>query len=73
MAEFSYIDLPPVIPIFPLAGALLLPGGQLPLNIFEPRYIAMTDYVLGNGRYLGMVQSKKENNLTKFDLKMQLH
>ena len=58
MSDFIDKELPPVIPIFPLAGALLLPGGQLPLNIFEPRYISMTDYVLGNGRYLGMVQSK---------------
>jgi Lon protease-like protein len=35
--------LPDVIPIFPLAGALLLPRGQMPLNIFEPRYLAMID------------------------------
>ena len=33
------VDLPPIIPLFPLAGALLLPRGQLPLNIFEPRYL----------------------------------
>ena len=36
-------DLPATIPVFPLAGALLLPRGQLPLNIFEPRYLAMID------------------------------
>ena len=35
------IDLPEVIPVFPLPGALLLPRGQMPLNIFEPRYLAM--------------------------------
>ncbi len=37
------IDLPEVIPVFPLPGALLLPRGQMPLNIFEPRYLAMVD------------------------------
>ena len=36
-------DLPEVIPVFPLPGALLLPRGQMPLNIFEPRYLAMVD------------------------------
>ncbi len=36
-------DLPKVIPIFPLSGALLLPRGELPLNIFEPRYLAMIE------------------------------
>ncbi|TGV73777.1 ATP-dependent protease, partial [Mesorhizobium sp. M00.F.Ca.ET.158.01.1.1] len=36
-------DLPLTIPIFPLEGALLLPGGRMPLNIFEPRYLQMVD------------------------------
>ena len=36
-------DCPAVIPVFPLSGALLLPRGQMPLNIFEPRYLAMVD------------------------------
>jgi Lon protease-like protein len=49
-------DLPRVIPIFPLQGALLLPRGQLPLNIFEPRYLAMTEDALGAGRMFGMIQ-----------------
>ena len=49
--------LPSQIPIFPLPNALLLPGGQLPLNIFEPRYLAMIEDALGvNGRLIGMVQ-----------------
>jgi Lon protease-like protein len=43
-------------PIFPLTGALLLPQGKLPLNIFEKRYIAMVDDALGAGRMLGMIQ-----------------
>lgn len=50
-------DLAGVIPIFPLPGALLLPRGQMPLNIFEPRYIAMIDAALMSGnRLIGMVQ-----------------
>jgi hypothetical protein len=45
--------LPSQIPIFPLPNALLLPGGQLPLNIFEPRYLAMIEDALGaSGRYM---------------------
>lgn len=47
---------PEIFPIFPLAGALLLPGGRLPLNIFEPRYLAMVDEALGAGRIFGMIQ-----------------
>jgi Lon protease-like protein len=50
-------DLPEVIPVFPLAGALLLPRGQMPLNIFEPRYLAMIDDALRDGhRLIGMIQ-----------------
>jgi uncharacterized protein len=48
--------LPEVFPIFPLSGALLLPHGRLPLNIFEPRYLAMTDDSLAAGRVFGMIQ-----------------
>jgi Lon protease-like protein len=50
-------DLPDVIPVFPLPGALLLPRGQMPLNIFEPRYMAMIDDALRSGyRLIGMIQ-----------------
>jgi Lon protease-like protein len=49
-------DLPTEISVFPLTGALLLPRGRLPLNIFEPRYLAMTMDALGRGRLFGMVQ-----------------
>src|SRR5208337_111322 len=48
--------LPEVFPIFPLTGALLLPQGRLPLNIFEPRYLAMTEDALAAGRMFGMIQ-----------------
>ena len=51
-------DLPQVIPVFPLDGALLLPGGQLPLNIFEPRYLNMFDDVMAGERMIGMVQTR---------------
>src|SRR6516225_4700182 len=51
------VDLPQVIPVFPLPGALLLPRGQMPLNIFEPRYVAMIDDALRAGhRLIGMIQ-----------------
>ena len=51
------VDLPEIIPVFPLAGALLLPRGQMPLNIFEPRYLAMVDDALRDGhRLIGMIQ-----------------
>src|SRR5881227_947463 len=50
-------ELPEIIPVFPLAGALLLPRGQMPLNIFEPRYLAMVDDALRDGhRLIGMIQ-----------------
>src|SRR5207253_5935293 len=50
-------DLPQTIPVFPLAGALLLPRGQMPLNVFEPRYLAMIDDALRSGhRLIGMIQ-----------------
>jgi Lon protease-like protein len=51
-------DLPLVIPVFPLDGALLLPGGQLPLNIFEPRYLNMFDDAMSGERIIGMVQTR---------------
>ncbi len=50
--------LPLVIPVFPLDGVLLLPGGQLPLNIFEPRYLNMFDDAMSGERIIGMVQTR---------------
>lgn len=50
-------DLPEVIPVFPLPGALLLPRGQMPLNVFEERYLAMVDDSFRDGhRLIGMIQ-----------------
>jgi len=51
-------DLPPEIAVFPLSGALLLPEGKLPLNIFEPRCLAMTEAAFANRRVFGMVQQE---------------
>jgi Lon protease-like protein len=53
----SLTDLPSTIPVFPLTGVLLLPRGTLPLNIFEPRYLAMTEDTLATpDRLIGMIQ-----------------
>lgn len=49
-------DLPAIIPVFPLDGAILFPRGALPLNIFEPRYLNMIDDVMGGDRIIGMIQ-----------------
>ena len=54
-------DLADVIPVFPLPGALLLPRGQMPLNIFEPRYLAMIDDALRGHRLIGMIQPDAAN------------
>jgi Lon protease-like protein len=48
------------VPVFPLAGALLFPGGQLPLHIFEPRYRAMVRDALGSDRLIGMIQPRDQ-------------
>lgn len=50
-------DLPQIIPVFPLSGALLLPHSQLPLNIFEPRYLNMIDDAMTGDRLIGMIQT----------------
>src|SRR5579863_2164065 len=52
-------ELPEVIAVFPLAGALLLPRGELPLNVFEPRYLAMIDDALKSHRIIGMIQPQE--------------
>src|SRR6516164_6817843 len=54
----AFSELPRTLPIFPLSGVLLLPGGRLPLNVFEPRYLAMTRAALAGQRLIGMVQPR---------------
>ncbi|WP_165190906.1 LON peptidase substrate-binding domain-containing protein [Caulobacter soli] len=61
-------DLPLVIPVFPLDGALLLPGGQLPLNIFEPRYLNMFDDAMSGERIIGMVQTRPGGDVERPNL-----
>jgi uncharacterized protein len=52
----SPADLPDIVPVFPLSGALLLPFAHRPLNIFEPRYIEMVDQALAGNRLIGLIQ-----------------
>jgi Lon protease-like protein len=56
----SAAECPATIPIFPLSGALLLPRGQMPLNIFEPRYLAMVDDALAGRRIIGIIQPEAD-------------
>ena len=52
------LDLPATVPVFPLEGAVLLPGSALPLNIFEPRYLAMIQDSMAGDRLIGIVQPR---------------
>jgi hypothetical protein len=56
-------DLPSTIPLFPLEGALLLPGGRMPLNIFEPRYLQMVDEAVAGSRLIGVIQPRLDGAL----------
>ena len=56
-------ELPRELPLFPLREALLLPRARLPLNVFEPRYLAMTDLALGAGRLIGMVRPRHDDDV----------
>ena len=60
----SYTDLPKSLPLFPLTGAVLLPRGALPLNIFEPRYLEMVEYALTGDRLIGMIQPTEHEDTT---------
>jgi Lon protease-like protein len=57
-------ELPATLPIFPLTGVLLLPRGKLPLNVFEPRYLAMVRDALASDRMIGMVQPREDDPTT---------
>lgn len=57
-------DLPRVVPVFAVSGALLLPGARLPLTVFEPRYLALVDAALGAGRLFALVQPAPEGMVT---------
>ena len=62
MPVYTLSDLPRVIPIFPLPGVLLLPSAKLPLNIFEPRYVAMTRDALKSDWIIGMIQPRAQTH-----------
>ncbi|MBF96079.1 MAG: Lon protease [Alphaproteobacteria bacterium MarineAlpha9_Bin4] len=68
ITNFTESNLPSDIPIFPLPGAVVFPFGTLPLNIFEPRYIAMIESVLGSHRMIGMIQPIPGENKRSKDL-----
>lgn len=62
----SIEELPQTLPVFPLTGALLLPRGHLPLNVFEPRYLALVDAALTSSRLIGMIQpTEPEDSVLK--------
>ncbi len=65
-------ELPETLPIFPLPGVLLLPGGRLPLNIFEPRYLAMVRDALAGSRMIGMIQAVVEDEAEGFEVESGL-
>ncbi len=65
--QLTKADLPDEIAVFPLTGAMLLPDGRLPLNIFEPRYLMLVEDVLSEGRFLGMVQPRETETETVGD------
>jgi Lon protease-like protein len=66
--EPGFGDLPRIMPVFPLTGALLVPGGRMPLNVFEPRYLAMVRHALSQpDRLIGMVQPKQRGAERKLD------
>jgi Lon protease-like protein len=56
-------DLPSVLPVFPLPAALLLPGGRMPLNIFEPRYLQMLDEAIAGSRLIGIIQPSLDGSM----------
>lgn len=62
MSQFDLDELPPTLPVFPLEGVLLLPRGHLPLNVFEPRYLKLTEDALGHGRFMGIIQPGFDDN-----------
>ena len=65
--QTRFEDLPEILPVFPLSGALLLPWGRLPLNIFEPRYLNLILDALKSGRLFGMIQPDYERADKKYD------
>ena len=61
-------ELPDKIPVFPLTNFIIFPGSDVPLNIFEPKYIQMVDESMSGNRLIGIIQPKKSGELNKPDL-----
>ena len=57
-------DLPKIVPIFPLSEVILLPKGQIKLNIFENRYLQLVDNCMKGNRMFGMVQPRNRKDLS---------
>ena len=55
------LKLPKTIPIFPLSGIIFFPKTNLPLNIFEPRYLSLVEDSFKSNKYMGMIQTKKNS------------
>ena len=62
-----FADLPAALPVFPLSGAVVMPGVQLPLNIFEPRYLNMVQAALATDHLIGMVQPRAGGTVADAD------
>lgn len=58
LGDMTLADIPPEMGLFPLSGVLLLPRGKLPLNVFEPRYIALVEDALASHRLIGLIQPR---------------
>jgi hypothetical protein len=62
------INLPNIIPVFPLSNFILFPKTSVPLNIFEPRYLDMVKDSMETNKLIGLIQPKQKKNTDKFDL-----
>lgn len=62
LSDMTLADIPPRIGLFPLRGTILLPKGQLPLTIFEPRYLALLEHSLAHHRMIGIIQPSPSAN-----------
>ena len=56
------LNLPKIISVFPLSGVIFFPKTNLPLNIFEPRYLALINDCIKSNKYMGMIQTKKDSS-----------
>ena len=62
------VDLPKIIPVFPLGNFIIFPNTTVPLNIFEPRYVEMINDSMKTNKMIGLIQPKKKKNNSILDL-----